>query len=135
MRTATARLAAGERLKRGLAFVYPPTGTEARRAQAGIWADAAYADAPADKAWRKYGHFAFVAGTVLDAAQVKSMALLFISARTGAIVLLSPLPRMICALFAKPVSMRCNWPEKAFACADGSNAISADDRGHRSGTD
>jgi endonuclease YncB( thermonuclease family) len=53
----------GEMLKRGLAFIYPPTGLEAeleamlvvearaRRAGEGIWVDDAYADVAADKAY------------------------------------------------------------------------------------
>lgn len=78
----------GEMLKRGLAFVYPPTGFEerldemiaaeasARRVQAGIWADAAYADSPADKATAKEGSFAFVSGVIVDTARVKNMVYL-----------------------------------------------------------
>jgi len=78
----------GEMLKRGLAFVYLPSGEEARldemrtleaaawRAKAGIWADDTYADTPANKAYVKEGRFAFVSGLVLDAARVKNMVYL-----------------------------------------------------------
>ncbi|MDX2028293.1 MAG: thermonuclease family protein [Alphaproteobacteria bacterium] len=74
----------GELLSAGLAFVYPPTGeeqkleamlraeAEARRARRGIWADPAYADIPAAEAESAYGRFAFISGTVQDAARVKN---------------------------------------------------------------
>ena len=70
-------------LREGMAFIYPPTGqepgldklfaaeAEARAAKRGIWADEFYADTPDTKAWQKYGHFAFVSGTVLKAERVK----------------------------------------------------------------
>jgi endonuclease YncB( thermonuclease family) len=73
----------GEMLKAGLAFVYPPTGNEARldemrtleaaarRTRTGIWADELYADMPADKFYGKEGQFAFVSGTVTDARRAK----------------------------------------------------------------
>ncbi len=75
----------GEMLKQGLAFVYPPTGSEthldemrtleaaARQTRIGIWADEAYADTPADRMNSKEGQFAFASGTVLDAKRVKSI--------------------------------------------------------------
>jgi endonuclease YncB( thermonuclease family) len=74
-----------EMLRRGLAFVYPPNGTEARiddmraaekaarLAHAGIWSDSDYADVAADRVWQRYGQFAFVGGVVLDAARFKNM--------------------------------------------------------------
>jgi len=78
----------GEMLRQGLAFVYPPTGDEARldemlaaeeaarRGEIAMWNDAAYADTPADRAWPKKGHFAFIRGKVVDAARVKNMVYL-----------------------------------------------------------
>lgn len=78
----------GEMLKRGLAFVYPPTGNEtrldemlaaeasARRTKTGIWVEEAYADIPADKATWREGQFAFVSGVIVDTARVKNMVYL-----------------------------------------------------------
>jgi micrococcal nuclease len=73
----------GEMLKRGLAFVYPPTGNEARldemraieatarAAHAGIWANENYTDVPADRTYWKEGQFAFVSGAILDVRRSK----------------------------------------------------------------
>jgi micrococcal nuclease len=73
----------GEMLRAGFAFVYPPTGDEARldemlktedearQAKRGIWGEKVYADIPAAKAKYHIGHFAFVSGTVLDAKRIK----------------------------------------------------------------
>lgn len=75
----------GAMLQAGLAFVYPPTGTEphlgdllklereARQAGRGVWGDAAYADWPAEKPGLGYGRFAFVRGKVVKAERVKNM--------------------------------------------------------------
>jgi micrococcal nuclease len=73
----------GELLRRGLAFVYPPTGHEARlaemraleaaarNAKTGIWNDRAYNDRPAGRSTGAYGHFGFVSGKALDTKRVK----------------------------------------------------------------
>jgi micrococcal nuclease len=75
----------GEMLKAGLAFLYPPTGNEAnladmeaaeaaaRQDKRGIWADAVYADLPADQPDNiPYGQFVFVSGKVVKAERVKN---------------------------------------------------------------
>jgi endonuclease YncB( thermonuclease family) len=74
----------GEMLRRGLAFVYPPTGfepglaemlaieAEARHAKAGIWADPAYQDVPVDQAAKMEGRFAFVSGRIVAAKRTRS---------------------------------------------------------------
>jgi endonuclease YncB( thermonuclease family) len=80
-------------LRAGMAFIYPPTGTEprladlykaedeARHSKLGIWADPAFADIDAatldaaatdSKADDAYGHFAFVTGKVVNAERVKN---------------------------------------------------------------
>jgi hypothetical protein len=76
----------GALLQAGLAFVYPPTGTEphlaelyklettARRTRHGIWSEAAYADLPANEEKKiPYGKFAFVSGKVMKAERIKNM--------------------------------------------------------------
>ena len=76
----------GNMLAAGLAFVYPPTGTEphvgdllalenpARLAHVGLWNEARYSvlDAAEPRTIR-YGHYAFVQGVVVKAERVKSM--------------------------------------------------------------
>ncbi len=81
--------ASGERLqdaltRAGWAFVYPPLGTEtglltllrlereARTARRGLWAAAAYADIAPENAGAALGRFAFVRGTVTEAARIKN---------------------------------------------------------------
>jgi len=75
----------GEMLKRGLVFLYPPTGFEARldemraleaaarQAKTGIWSDNAYSDALADQPFAREGSFAFIRGTVIKALRAKNM--------------------------------------------------------------
>lgn len=74
----------------GQAFVYSPLGDEphlasllaheasARAAQRGIWgkSNTTYADIPADDADQAIGRFAFIRGTVVEAARVKNMVYL-----------------------------------------------------------
>jgi micrococcal nuclease len=79
----------GELLRAGLAFVYPPTGTEphladllklereARHAKRGQWGEAALADLPASNPGKiRYGRFAFVQGKVVKAERIKNMVYL-----------------------------------------------------------
>lgn len=74
----------GELLRQGLAFVYPPTGSEphleellqaersARTARRGLWNDPDYAGLPADKPYAiAYGRYSFVQGKVLKAERIK----------------------------------------------------------------
>ena len=76
----------GELLKQGLAFVFPPTGSEphldellkleqgARKRKLGLWSNQAYADLPADKPDAiAYGHFAFVRGKVVKVERIKNI--------------------------------------------------------------
>ena len=71
-------------LAQGLAFLYPPTGSEpklaalqkaervARQNSVGIWRDSAYADVDATRANKTQGHFAFVSGVVRKAERIKN---------------------------------------------------------------
>lgn len=74
----------GELLSKGLAFIYPPTGHEARlaemydaentarKAHMGLWEDTAFADSRAENpAAIPIGKFVFVTGKVVKAERVK----------------------------------------------------------------
>lgn len=79
----------GAMLQEGLAFVYPPTGTEphfadllklegkARQVKKGIWNNPVFDDAATDYPKKiGYGHFAFVSGKAVKAERVKNMVYL-----------------------------------------------------------